>query len=75
MSPRYDYAFCKDCGRHRLEVGLLSQTRLCADCGIRRLDENIIGLATHSGEPMRRWRRGMILCAGGGLLDDLRESA
>ena len=32
--------------------------------------ENIIGLAEHKGEPLHRWRVGMVKCALG---DDLLE--
>jgi len=35
--------------------------------------ENIVGLAEHKGEPLRRWRLGMVRCAlGDDLLDELR---
>lgn len=43
-------------------------------CAELRLRENIIGLAEHKGEPMQRWRRGMILCAGGITPDDLEQA-
>jgi hypothetical protein len=34
------------------------------------LSENIIGLAEHKGPALDRWRRGMVACAGGVLLDE-----
>lgn len=71
--PRSDYKTCRSCGRHSSECGQLSHTRLCGDCAYIRLAENVHGLANHSGEPMRRWRVGMILCAGGLTPDDLRQ--
>jgi hypothetical protein len=66
--PRIDYKICKGCSRHIAECGPLSHTRLCASCGIKRLAENVEGLANHSGEPLLRWRIGMVRCAFG---DDL----
>lgn len=67
------YKKCRGCGRHASEAGELSWTRLCGDCAERILTENIVGLATHSGEPLQRWRRGMVACAGGVLLDDVQR--
>jgi hypothetical protein len=37
--------------------------------------ENVAGLATMSGAPKERWRRGMAACVGGVLLDDARDNA
>lgn len=37
---------------------------------MRRLHENIIGLMEHKGEPLRKWRMGMIRCAGGVVGDE-----
>jgi hypothetical protein len=73
--PRLDYKTCKGCGKHADEVGPLSWTRQCADCGKARLIENVDGLHDHTGEALQRWRRGMVACAGGVLLDDLQEKA
>lgn len=39
---------------------------------MQRLHENIVGLMEHKGEPLRRWRMGMIRCAGGSI-DDQTE--
>jgi hypothetical protein len=68
--PRADYKHCKACGRHSAECGPLSNTRLCGDCAYVILSENITGLAEHKGPALDRWRRGMVACAGGVLLDD-----
>ena len=38
---------------------------------MRLVEDNIEGLATMTGEPRDRWRRGMILAAGGILPDKL----
>ena len=71
--PKPTYRFCRECGRDRAEVGLLSHTRLCGECAGMKLRENIDGLHTMSGEALLRWRRGMVACAGGVLLDEARE--
>lgn len=68
--PRYEYARCRICGRHRDDVGLMSWSRLCADCGHHRLLENIDGIHFHRGPAFRRWRRGMAASVGAVLLDD-----
>lgn len=72
--PRHDYKTCRDCGRHASDCGELSHTRLCGDCAERLLAENIEGLAEHKGEPLMRWRIGMVRCAGGVLLDNTRQA-
>ena len=72
--PDHRRANCLECKGHRDEVGPISWSGYCAPCGERLMVENIVGLAEHSGEPMRRWRVGMILCAGGLTPDDLRQA-
>lgn len=62
--PRADYRNCRGCGKPSEEVGPLSHTRLCPGCGARELEANIVGLATHSGEPLQRWREGMARSIG-----------
>ena len=62
---------CRKCGRHRDECGDLSNTRLCDECGRELLLENIDGLKFKRGAPLTKWRRGMILSAGGVLPDNL----
>ena len=62
---------CKKCGRPREEVGQMSWTGQCFDCAEAAVKENIAGLATMSGEPLRRWRRGMVASVGGVLLDEV----
>ena len=68
--PRLAHKTCKRCGKSSADVGPLSWTRLCGDCSYLRLAENIEGLATHSGTPIRRWREGMAASVGAILLDD-----
>lgn len=63
---------CKRCDRHFDAPGSLSWTRLCIVCSDEVLRENIEGLAAKSGPPFRRWRAGMILCAGGLLPEQLQ---
>lgn len=57
--PRADYATCRECGRHRDEVGTLSRSRLCGDCAETRLRENIVGIHTKTGVPWARVKLGM----------------
>jgi len=73
--PRSDYKTCKGCGKPSSEVGDLSYTRLCAACGHARLEENIVGIATHSGPAFLRYRRAMVAAFGGVLLDDWPDDA
>lgn len=49
----------------------MSWSGLCAECGRDVLLTNIDGLHYKRGEPLRRWRVGMILAAGGVLPDTL----
>jgi len=72
--PRMDYKWCKACHRHVTEAGVLSHTRLCSDCAAAKLTENVLGLALHQGEPLLRWRRGMIRSAGGLLPTELLKT-
>jgi len=68
------WAHCKDCRRHRDQVGELSWTGLCTECFTRRFYENNIGLHTMTGPAVARWRRGMAASVGAVLLDDLGPS-
>lgn len=52
----------------------MSWSRLCGDCGKERLRENVIGIHTHSGPAFERWRRAMVACVGGVLVDDLEAA-
>lgn len=64
-------AWCKGCGKHRDEVGILSWTGLCTPCAVARVAANVDGLYNRTGEPLQRWRRGMARGVGAVLLDDL----
>lgn len=64
--------YCQDCGGHRDAVGGISWTGLCVECGVRRAEDNNYGISGKRGEPWLRWRRQMILCAGGVLPDKLQ---
>ncbi len=59
--PRADYVCCKECGRSREEVGMLSCTRLCGDCAMRRLAENVVGIHAKRGPAFERRRYGIAL--------------
>lgn len=63
-------AFCKSCGKHRDEIGVLSWTGLCTPCAVARVAENVDGLYHMKGEPLQRWRRGMARVVGAVLLDE-----
>jgi predicted amidophosphoribosyltransferase len=51
----------------------LSRTKLCPVCGFELVEENVRGLAAHSGPAFERWRRAMAASVGGVLLDDVLE--
>lgn len=69
--PRLDYKTCRNCNGHADDVGELSHTRLCTECSRELLYENIDGLRFKAGKPLAKWRRGMILSAGGVLPETL----
>ncbi len=48
----------------------MSWTGQCIECAQARLAENITGLRLHYGEPLRRWRHGVIRAAGGIIPDE-----
>ena len=49
----------------------MSRRQLCKPCGHLLRNTNNDGLHYKRGEALRRWRRGMILSAGGDLPDSL----
>lgn len=69
--PRTDYANCKNCGRHRSEVGLMSRHRLCTECSTLLLVDNVQQMLARSGPNWTKWRRGMVGCVAPWLLDEL----
>lgn len=64
---------CQSCRRSSDVTGPISWRGLCTDCSIDHVAKNVVGLMTHQGEPMHRWRLGMIRCAGGLTLDDVAK--
>jgi len=64
---------CRECGALATEVGRMSWTGKCPRCSEAALTENIIGLATHSGPALQRWRVGMAASVGAMLLDELES--
>jgi hypothetical protein len=53
----------------------VSVTHLCETHSRERLLDNIEQMHARSGPNFQKWRRGMILCAGGTILDDNQQSA
>lgn len=69
MQLRRHRPTCIKCGRHRDDVGPMSNSGQCHECGMRALSENIYGLVYKQGEPLRRWREGMARSVGAQLPD------
>jgi hypothetical protein len=69
---RLDYVFCRNCGRHASEVGIMSHTRLCAECGCQILAENVHSMISMEGRFALHWRRQMAASVGAVLVDDVR---
>lgn len=63
------------CGKSSVEVGPISWGGLCGTCGPRKHVEAVDELHYHSGPAFESWRRAMVACVGGVLLDDTRQSA
>ena len=62
-------ARCQRCKRHRDECGGISWKGLCTPCAVAAVTSNVDDLYNHKGDGLLRWRRGMVACAGGVLLD------
>lgn len=65
---------CRECGE-LFDPLDLSHTKLCPSCGLERLEENVRGIAAHSGPAFDRWRRAMAASVGAMLLDDATPPA
>jgi hypothetical protein len=65
---------CRGCGAE-VDPRTLSRTKLCPVCGLERLEENVRGIAAHSGPAFERWRRAMAASVGAVLLDDVSPPA
>lgn len=65
---------CRVCGRRDSPATPISWRGKCLPCAQRLQAENIDGLHTMEGVARDRWRRGMILSAGGLLPDRLRDA-
>lgn len=72
--PDYRRRTCRRCGKRDTEVGAISWRGLCVGCATTAVAENVIGLHTKTGVPLRRWRRGMAASVGAVLLDDIAPS-
>jgi len=72
--PRPDYKTCRECGKHSVEVGPLSHTRLCRNCAERLNEANYDQVQARSGPLFHHWRARTAASIGAVLLDDLRET-
>jgi len=57
--PNRALRHCVTCGLHDSVVGPISWGGNCRECGHANLVENIVGIATKSGDAYRRQLRGM----------------
>lgn len=73
--PHFHPQRCKVCDKHWMEAGSISQKGLCPEHGRERMEENVAQMEARSGPNFTKWRHGMIRCAGGAVLDDLRDTA
>jgi hypothetical protein len=67
-------ASCRNCGRHRKEVGPISWEGYCGECGPMIRDQANDDLHYHRGPVFMKWRRAMAATVGGILLDDLQAT-
>jgi hypothetical protein len=76
MKRRHWHAsVCRNVDKPGDHSGGISATGLCHDCGLAALRENVAQMEARSGPNFTKWRHGMIRCAGGLVLDDLRDPA
>lgn len=54
------YATCRECGRHRDEVGTLSRSRLCTPCGKKIEEDNAWQIHLRRGPYYERRVYGMV---------------
>jgi hypothetical protein len=74
VSNRADRVYCKVCGGHRDEVGIISHTGKCVECGKAILKDNILGLHYHRGPAFDRWRRGIAASVGATFTESTSET-
>lgn len=65
-----DRMTCRICGKHRDEVGPMSNSGICEADSLDRAIANHVGLTTRSGPYWKLWRKSMAASVGGVLLDD-----
>lgn len=63
--PREKYTRCRNCGRAKKDVGVMSRNQLCPKCSEELLIDNIRQMEARSGENFQAWRRGMTKASGG----------
>jgi hypothetical protein len=62
--PREKYTRCRNCGRAKKDVGVMSRRQLCDRCSKALLTDNIVQMEARSGPNFKKWRHGMIRATG-----------
>lgn len=77
--PDYRRAHCLirrgGCGKTSVEVGPISWGGLCGSCGPKVFHKACDDMHFHAGPTFEVWRRAMVACVGGVLLDDTPPTA
>ena len=68
--PDFRRANCRNCNRHRDEIGPLSWTGLCGTCGPLLSEQANKDLHYHQGPVFDRWRERMAASVGARLIDE-----
>ena len=62
---------CKICGRHSRDAGPISWKGYCGTCGPEKAHKAAADMHHHHGEFFERWRRSMVACVGGRLVEEV----
>jgi hypothetical protein len=65
---------CRNCGKHKREVGPISWRGKCGVCGPLLAVQAADDLHYHRGPIHRLWRQRMAACVGGVLVDEARAT-
>jgi hypothetical protein len=72
--PQHARATCRNCSRHKSEVGPISWRGYCGECGPALQDARLDDLHHHRGPYFKAWRRSMAASVGGVLVDDVLDA-